>query len=209
LGEDAGLVSRVSFTPAEPLSGSFDPEVIAKSVPPDYAVKGMFFARLAAQLGAGFAAVAERLESPPRFGRYVPFSDYPQADYVRVSAAAAQKLYPGIPLREGMRRLGRDDFGVFAASTFGKVILAAVGDARSALLKTPFIYQKMAPGPWTVTGEELDDSTIRLEFAPVHGTWEYQLGQLEGIVQNFGASPVTVVSELPGRKIQFDVRHRT
>jgi uncharacterized protein (TIGR02265 family) len=200
-------VQRVTFTVADPLTGTLDPEAVAKSIPPDYAVKGMFFARLAAQLGPAFAAVEPRLESPPRFGRYVPFSDYPQADYVRVSTATAQKLYPGIPLREGMRRLGRDDFSVFAASTFGKVILAAVGDARSALLKTPFIYQKMAPGAWTVTGEEIDAENVRIEFAPVYGTWEYQLGQLEGIVQNFGGSPRTTVSELPGRKLQFDVRH--
>ena len=40
-------------------------------------------------------------------GRYVPFTDYPQADYIRVSVAAAQKLHPTRSLREALRRLGR------------------------------------------------------------------------------------------------------
>jgi len=200
-------VATSTLTPSILLTGTVDSEVIAAQIPSAYQVKGMFFSRLVGQLGADFAAVEPLLQAPPRFGRYVPFSDYPQADYVRVSGATAQKLYPGTPLREALRRLGRDDFGVFASSTFGKVIMAAVGDARSALRKTPYIYEKMAPGGWTVVGEEVDASTVRIAFAPVYGSWEYMLGQLEGVVLNFGGSPVTTVSELPGRKVQFDVQH--
>ncbi len=200
-------MNSVTLTPTAVLQGTIDIEATARNIPPTYQVKGMFFSRVLGQLGSGFADVEARLQAPPRLGKYVPFSDYPQADYVRVTGAAAHKIYPGVGLREGLRHLGRDDFAVFAESTFGKVILAAVGDARSALLKTPFIYEKMAPGGWSVTGQELDAQTIRLSFGPVYGSWEYQLGQLEGVVLNFGATPVTTVSELPGRVIQFDVKH--
>jgi len=189
------------------LSGSLDIDAIARGIPASYVVKGMFFLRLAQELGDDFAKVASRLDAPPRLGRYVPFSDYPQSDYLRVSAAAAQKSYPGVGLREALRRLGRSDYGGFAGSTVGKVILAVVGDARSALMKTPFIYMKMAPGDWNVTGEELDAQTVRIEFAPVYGTWEYQVGQLEGVVLNYGRTPMITVSELPARKLRFDIRY--
>jgi len=200
-------VAHTTLTPAQYLTGTLDAEAIARGIPSSYQVKGMFFARLVDQLGAdGFARVEPELASPPRFGRFVPFSDYPQADYVRISTATAQKLYPNVSLREGMRRLGRDDFNVLATSTIGKITLAAVGDARSVLLKAPFIYEKLSPG-WRVTGEALDDSTVRIEFTPVYGTWEYTLGQLEGVVLNFGGTPTTTVSELPLKKLQFDVRH--
>jgi uncharacterized protein (TIGR02265 family) len=166
----------------------------------------MFFARLAGQLGDGFAELTPRLSAPPKLGRYVPFTDYPQADYVRLTAATAQKLYPSVALREGLRRLGRDDFNVLATSTIGKVILAAAGDARSVLLKAPFIYDKLSRG-LTVTGEALDEATVRISFSPVYGSWEYTLGQLEGAILNFGGTPVTTVSELPGKTVQFDVKH--
>jgi uncharacterized protein (TIGR02265 family) len=207
LGGSCGWTAIMKITLSDSLLGSMDPEAVARSIPKTFLVKGMFFARLLVQLGPDFAPIVFRLQAPARFGRYVPFSDYPQADYVRVSAATAQKLFPGVPLREAMRLLGREDFSVFAASTFGKVILAVVGDARGALLRTPTIYTKMAPGDWVVTGEELDEKTIRIAFEPVHGTWEYLLGQLEGIVMNYGGEPTTVVQELPNRKVQFDVRH--
>jgi uncharacterized protein (TIGR02265 family) len=195
------------LTPAQYLTGSIDVEATARGIPTTYRVKGMFFARLVEQLGDGFSQVEPQLATPPRFGRYVPFSDYPQSDYVRLTTATAQKLYPNVPLREGVRRLGRDDFNVLATSTIGKITLAAVGDARSVLLKAPFIYEKLAPGGWTVTGEPIDDVTVRIEFAPVYGTWEYTLGQLEGVILNFGGTPRTTVSELPMRKVQFDVQH--
>jgi uncharacterized protein (TIGR02265 family) len=198
---------KTTVTLADPLVGSIDLDAIIREVPPGFQAKGMFFARLANQLGDGFEALLPKLAAPPKLGRYVPFSDYPQGDYMRISAAVAQKLYPSVGLREGFRRLSRDDFGVFASSTLGKIFLAAIGDARSALLKVPAIYQKMAPGSWTVHGEELDASTIRLEFGPHPGAWEFQLGQLEGVVLNFGGTPVTTITTFLDRKIQFDVRY--
>jgi uncharacterized protein (TIGR02265 family) len=199
------LITTVSL--GNRLAGSIDAEAIVASIPKSFLVKGMFFARLLAQLGPGYAAVEPRLEAAPRLGRYLPFSDYPQTDYVRVSTVTAQKLFPNVPLREAMRLLGREDFSVFAASTLGKVILAVVGDTRSAFLRTPFIYMKMAPGDWVVTSEVLDEKTMRIEFAPVYGTWEYLLGQLEGVVMNYGGDPTTTIRELPGKKIQFDVAY--
>lgn len=196
----------LTLSVTQALSGDLDAEAIARRIPKTNVVKGMFFARHVSELGAEFAKVTPQLDAPPRFGRYVPFSDYPQSDYMRVSTAVALKVYPRLGLREAMRRLGRDDFSVFGESTIGKVILAVVGDARAALLKTPGIYMKMAPGDWTVTGEELNETTVRIEFFPAYGAWEYQLGQLEGVVLKYGVSPTTTVMETSGPRVRFDVQ---
>lgn len=194
-----------ALTPSAELTGTLSVEAIAAQIPKTYVVKGMFFSGHVATLGEGFSSITSTLAAPPRLGRYVPFSDYPQSDYLRVSAKAAAKLFPAVSIREALRRLGRRDYGVFAESTFGKVILSVVGDAKAALLRVPMIYTKMAPGDWTVTGEDIDHTTVRIEFAPVYGTWEYQLGQLEGVVQNYGNKPEITVTELPGRRLRFDV----
>lgn len=204
----AGGGAPVTLAPTQPLSGTLDVEALARGIPRTYVVKGMFFARLLSDVGSDFEKLVPRFDGPPRLGRYVPFSDYPQSDYLRLSAAAAQKVYPSLPLREAMRKMGRRDYSVFAESTMGKVMLTVVGDPKSALLKVPFIYAKMAPGDWTITGEALDATTVRIEFAPVYGTWEYMLGQMEGVVLNYGATPSITVSELPNRKLRFDVSAR-
>src|SRR5437762_644885 len=168
-------MATITLSPTQALVGDFDAEAVARRIPKTNVVKGMFFTRHVTQLGDEFATLAPRLAGPPRFGRYVPFSDYLQADYMRVSAAVASKIYPRLGLREAMRRLGRDDFSVFGESTVGRVILAVVGDAKAALLRTPGIYTKLAPGDWTVTGEAPDASTLRPELPPACASWEYQL----------------------------------
>jgi uncharacterized protein (TIGR02265 family) len=200
-------VTSLTVTPDEKLKGTIDFETVARGIPKSHLVKGVFFARLVSSLGPAFEQLIPSLDGAPRLGRYVPFSDYPQSDYVRVSAAAAHKLHPTLPLREALRRLGRDDLAVFASTTFGKVLLSAVGDARTVLMKTPYIYEKMAPGDFVMTVEDIDRSHVRLEIAPMYGIWEYQLGQMEGVVLNFRQPPLTTVVELPGRKVRFDVRH--
>ena len=196
----------VTLSSNQALSGDVDAEALARAIPKTNVVKGMFFTRHVSQLGAGFANVIPLLDAPPRFGKYVPFSDYLQSDYMRVMAAVARKSYARVGLREGMRRLGRDDFNVFGESTFGRVILAIVGDAKAALLKTPGIYMKMAPGDWTVTGEEIEESLVRIEFCPTYGSWEYQLGQLEGVVLKYGVEPTTTITDLPGSRLRYDMR---
>jgi uncharacterized protein (TIGR02265 family) len=200
-------MSRIEIRMSEPLDGNYDSEQRAREIPPSFLLKGMFFTRLVERLGPGWDAIAPRLSKPPRGGRYVAFADYPQADYERLSAEVAQKLHPAQGLREAVRRLARDDFDVFAASTLGRVMLAVVGDAASALLKIPFVYSKVAPGDWQVRAEAIDGATVRLDFVPSYGTWEYQVGQLEGIVVAFGGSPSVTVELLPENHLRFDVRH--
>jgi uncharacterized protein (TIGR02265 family) len=193
--------------PGQPLTGDFDPEERAREIPPSFVLKGMFFTRLVERAGASWEAIQPTLERPPRGGRYVAFSNYPQSDYERLSASVARKLHRQVGLREAIRRLARDDFDVLASSTMGRVLLSVVGDARAALLKIPYVYSKVAPGDWTVGAQELDETTVRVEFIPNYGSWEYQVGQLEGIVQAFDRAPALRVALLPQRHLRIDVTY--
>jgi len=191
----------------QPLAGDFDIEQEARSIPGSNVVKGMFFNRMVELIGSGWDSVKPTLVDPPRGARYVTFRDYPQSDYMRVTGAAAKKRHFNVPLREGIRRLARDDFDVFSASTFGRVILAVVGDARAALHRVPYVYSKLAVGDYDIRVEDLDARTVRIEFAPLYGRWEYTVGQFEGIVLHFGYQPTTRVEELPELRLRFDVEH--
>lgn len=178
-----------TVTPGDRLEGDLDIEETIESVPEAYRLRGMFFKGLVDRLENEWPELQKRLLEPPRDGRYLNFRDYPQRDYTRLHFAAAMKTYPTVGNRESMRRLSRSDFDVFAKSVLGRVIVAMIHDAKSALLKVPMVYEKVAPGDWTITAEELDARTVRLEFSGLDGAWEYQLGQLEGISTAFGAHP--------------------
>jgi uncharacterized protein (TIGR02265 family) len=190
------------------LLGDLDLEYEVGRIGPSFVVKGMFFASLVDGLPPGaWDELAPRLAMAPRNGRYLPFKDYLQSDYLRITVAVAQHRFPGVGMREAIRRLARQDFDVFKTSTFGKVILTLVRDARGALLKVPLVYEKIAPGDYGVRGSEPDEGVVRIEFERYPRDWAYTVGQLEGIVLHYGSDPEVTIRELSPDHMQFDVRH--
>jgi uncharacterized protein (TIGR02265 family) len=194
-----------SLTPGRMLEGTFDEDEIAKSIPERNQVKGMFFGRFVEALAGDWRSVERRLFQPPRDGRYVLFSDYPQHDYFRLYCATSRKLFPALGISEAIRRLGRQDFQVFAATTLGRVLLSMVSDARGALHKLPLVYSKVIRANWTVHTRDMDARTVRVEMDPHYGRWEYQAGQFEGIVLAMGEEPTISIHELSVRGLRFDV----
>lgn len=174
--------------------------------PADHLVKGMFCNRFLDGLAGDFEALCPRLIAPPRGGRYLPFKDYPQADYARLAFAAAAKHFPGLDLAEATRRAARDDFGTFARSTMGKVMLALIGDPHNALLRMPEAFTRIAPGP-ELRAEERGSCAVRMMFVRYQGSIEYLLGQLEGIVMSYDHSPVTTIHRVDQDTLTFDVDH--
>lgn len=178
-----------SFPPGETarhLDFAVDVEARHARFPPDFMLKGMFFSRIC-ELGPRFAeAVKPKLLAPPRTGRYIPFSDYPQADFSRISHAVATGLYPSLPVPEAMRRLARRDFSTFAESSIGRVSLALIGDLRAAILKMPDLYAAVLRGG-TMSARAVGPDQFELTFKDFYGWVDcYPFGQFEGLVQKFG-----------------------
>jgi uncharacterized protein (TIGR02265 family) len=197
----------VLIGPRDVLEGDIGAAVRAVVLPANYVVKGMFFSRLKGRLEDCWEEVAPTLLEPPRFGHYVPFTDYPQRDYLTLAILIAERFYTEVGTREGLRRLARDDFGVFSGSTFGRIVLTAVGDVHKALLTMADVYGKMASGDWQVKGTEVDASTVALEWWPMYGSWEYQLGQIEGLVLHYGVDYRIEVSTPRESHFRFEIKH--
>lgn len=194
------------LTPATHLEGSLNVAALIATVPANFTIKGMFFKRFVERLGADFAAIARELESPPPDGKYIAFKAYSQRDYTRLAMATARKTFPTLPLREAMRRLGRDDMTTFADSVIGKVVLAMARDARTTLHRMPDAYAGTAP-EMRLRAEELDARTVRIVVEPLHGSLEYILGQVEGIVLAFDKRPMVTVRNLGQGNVALDVQH--
>lgn len=98
-----------------------------RAVPAEASVKGMF---IEAPIAVAYARSGQRI------GRkeYIPFKDYPVAEHNQVLAACAAAGYPDVPIREGLRRLGRDALRTFLESLAGRVVFAAAGRNFDAAL---------------------------------------------------------------------------
>ena len=97
--------------------------------------RGMFFLDVLRRVGKklGTVGLEQRLGIPSR--RYLPFTWYPYADYLRLCSAAAPLLWPGKSQAEALRALGNTLYDAFLDSHVGGVILGIFGRNFGTILK--------------------------------------------------------------------------
>jgi uncharacterized protein (TIGR02265 family) len=84
-----------------PWDAPLDAGRVCSSIPPDAKIAGMFFAALVA------GAKARGLTLPSARDRYTSFNFYPVTDLALLLVEAAERFFPGRPLRQALRALGR------------------------------------------------------------------------------------------------------
>jgi len=177
------------------ISGNPAPESRFDRIPANHMVKGLFFTRLLDLVGDRLKTKSIPMLERPLLRRYLPFADYPQVDYSRLTVACAGELYPELPLREAMRRVARDDFQVYFSSRLGAVMLALLGDVRSSLLRFPDMFRTVLKGG-RFSARELSDTAIELRLEDFYGWVDcYPVGTVEGLVLHHGA-PVDIEVEI-------------
>ncbi|MDB4942066.1 MAG: hypothetical protein JWP97_1600 [Labilithrix sp.] len=185
------------------LLGDVDLERTIRAVPDSFTVRGMFFTRYVAALGAEWEELLPTLEAPAKHGRYHAFENYPTRDYLRLFGRVAAARFPG-STREAFRLLARGEVEVFAESTLGRVTFALLRDPAGALLRYPDVFRAVIHGP-QLTARRLGDRRVVITDDNHHGSVEVTLGVIEGVVQTFDETPraeVTVESE---RRVVLDV----
>jgi len=186
-------MSRFTVNPSTPVPEISDMEARIDLMPASYTMKGMLFSKVVNRLGEEAKRLLPTLSAPPRTGRYLPFSDYPQSDYSRLLLATAKKVYPNATLAEAHRRLARSDVEAFEQTTIGKVTLSAIRDPSSALLRMPDIYRIVMRGG-EVKAEQLRANAVRLVYRDFYAGLEaYTVGTLEGLVMHYGRAPSITV----------------
>jgi uncharacterized protein (TIGR02265 family) len=173
--------------------------------PRSYQVKGLFFTRYLELLGSEFERIRPQLEAPPRFGRYLPFSDYPQIDLMRVVYAVASKHHPRLALAEAIRRVARDDFGSFAESRFGRIALNFTHDIKAVLLRFPDLERVMSLGP--VVPRDGGGNCVLLEWRNrVDAVTGYMVGVCEGLLLSQHKQSSIHVKILTDQDADYEVR---
>lgn len=188
---------RFTVVPTQPLLGDYDVEASAREIPKDHVMKGMFFSRYLKALGSKYRFIEEKLEAPPRLGKYLPFSFYPFRDFMRIFDAAARQSYPEIGVREAHRREARNEVDVFVESTLGKVTFSLVENPQTALARYPEIFRVLVQGPkvrLTRTGKY----EVTIDYKQHYGSLGYTIGVIEALVSNFDATPELNVDDRGG-----------
>ena len=142
-------------------------------------VKGMFMQSVVDEL--------KRASRPvPLATDVIAFKDYPIAVYIELIIAGAAALYPDVPAREGIRRLGRVTWDALRESLIGKVVFGVLGNDIQAITRLlPKAYSIAGKGTHVeLIAVHPDASHVRL--AGVALIDSYHLGAFEGVCMACG-----------------------
>jgi uncharacterized protein (TIGR02265 family) len=140
--------------------------------------------------------------------RYVGFTLYPYADFVRLAVAGAQVLEPG-STAEGLRALGTHAYDTLLESQFGRVILGAFGKNFDHVVMSAARVYSVSLNFGKVDVERVATGHVRFEFRAMPAFLEtFQRGAFEGGMKACGVEGEVVVTSRDVANATFDVRWR-
>jgi uncharacterized protein (TIGR02265 family) len=161
-------------------TATLDAEAEIAAVPPEATSKGTWLSTLADR-------VTSAGQVPVVAGPFIGFKDYPGADFCRLLVQAARVVHRDVPLREGLRRIGRAAYNDINTSLVGRVVFGAVGrDIHRLMALTSKAYEVSGhPQRGEVVEHASNHAIIRLTciFTFVDC---YQPGVLEGVLDVCG-----------------------
>jgi uncharacterized protein (TIGR02265 family) len=173
------VVSRTDFAPPS-WDAPIDVAAHVNATPVGATIKGMF--------PSGVVEACEAVGGRPKHAgaRYLAFADYSMRDYLLLLVEAARVLHPRLPLRSGLRKIGRASQPTFERSMVGRVIFGTMHDVPSALDAIVRAYGVAMPTA-TVEVREVDDAHALVSLAGVTSFLDsHHVGVIEGIARAVG-----------------------
>jgi uncharacterized protein (TIGR02265 family) len=178
-------LTRADFVPPN-FSAPIDLAAQKRLVPRGATVKGM-------QL-QGIVDECARRGAPLEGRRYVGFRDYSGEELLDLLVLAAERAWPKVPRREGLRRLGRVAYPTLRESMVGRVIFAAFGgDVKSvwSLVKKGY---SLSASTGSAAAIEIGDHEVIVRFEGIYSFVDaWHVGIMEGAVQVYGLAPDVLV----------------
>lgn len=167
-----------------------DPTPYLERVPPDALCKGMFFH----DVMKAVRRVAPEAEAKlvPHMGRrrYVSFKDYPLVEHMQLTAEAVKLLYPKVPTREGMRRLGWLAYPTFVESMIGRVVFGILGEDLDKIFEVGPRSFEVSLTRGRAVSRKLGERHWRYEMTDIFGYLDaYYVGVIEGPIRHLGHVP--------------------
>jgi uncharacterized protein (TIGR02265 family) len=171
-------------------ASALDPAPYLERVPPDAHCKGMFFHDVLRAVRRASPDAERRLV--PHLGRrrYVAFMDYPLREHMELTAEAVKLLFPGVPSREGMRRLGWLAYPTFVESMVGRVVFGVLGHDLDRIFEVGPRSFEVSLTRGRARASRLGDNHWRYELTDFFGYLDtYYVGVIEGPIRHHNLTP--------------------
>jgi len=165
-----------------PWNAPLDVDACLEAMPESATISGMFLLALQRE------AARESYTLPSARDRYLPFRFYPLREHAALLVETCERRFARLPLRQGLRKLGRGAPGALLTSTLGKVVLGAAEGVAETVRAMADAYPLNAK-PSRVTIREQGASRIVVRLEDVHYFLDcHHVGTFEGVLRYAGVN---------------------
>jgi uncharacterized protein (TIGR02265 family) len=180
-----------------PWDSPLDGSRACASVPASATISGMFFAALVS------GAKTRSISLPSARERYTSFQFYPAADLARLLVEAADRFFPGRPLRHALRSLGKAAPDAFLTSTLGKVTLGSTEGVQAAVAAMASAYElNLRPSRVSTVASGATWTIVRLDRVP-YFLDSHHVGTFEGVLRFAGAQGTVRIASRSSTSADF------
>lgn len=182
------IASEQEFIPPR-VRFEIDVEGIIARVPAEASTKGMFFNRCLS-LARDHDEDALLRAAGIEMRRFVPFAEYPWAQFVRLSVVVANAIASG-DTTAGLREIGCALFVEYADSLVGQVTFGVLRTNADRVIGLGAKAWNLTGIPGRVHAESVGDRHYRYHFVdyPAEFTETIAIGVLEGALRSCGEIP--------------------
>jgi uncharacterized protein (TIGR02265 family) len=175
-----------------PWGEPLDAERELLAMPESVRVRGLLIAPMIAETKRqGITRAAPR-------DRYVTFNWYPLREHARILIDYCHDVYPDLPIRSALRKVGRASHAAFGGTTLGKVTLGTAEGVFDVVTAFAKAYElSMEPGKASVVEQGQKHMVVHLEEIH-HFLDSHHVGAFEGALKRAGLrGRVTIAMHAP------------
>ncbi len=185
------MTSELRYAPAvpspawedPPWSSPLDAASRLRAIPDDATITGVFLS------GVRDLARSSEVTLEGARASYVAFKHYPLREHAELMVECAAKVWPALPLRQSLRKMGRGGAGVLIASHVGRVVFGSVEgplELIAAMARSYGLHVK--PGLAEVEPDGARRAVVRMR--DIHYFLDsHHVGVFEGVLRHGKVQP--------------------
>jgi uncharacterized protein (TIGR02265 family) len=182
-----------------PWNAPYDIDREIAAAPADGTIRGMFFSSVIERAKKERGVVLDGQS-------YTAFGKYPLRDYLLLLARSAAVLYPGVPVREGLRRLGSSVYNEFLETMVGRAIFSIAGKSFARVVAiSPRAYDACYDPVHVET--RVEGNIAHVTMAPM---WvfpdTFHVGVWEGAAKLYGTTADVRIKKIRPGFVSYEVR---
>jgi len=171
-------------------AGALDPSPYFDVMPADETCKGLYFTGVIDVVRRLAPGRDQELFTGLEAARFIPFRDYPLRQHMLLTLNAVRLLYPRIPSREGMRRLGWLAFPSMVDSMIGRVVFGVLGRNPDSVMGAGPRAVELSVRRGRAQARKVGNNHWRYSFWSIYGFLDtYYVGVVEGALKAQGVVP--------------------